>query len=304
MHLGERFRHAAQAAAGPIRRSPKCGSCARPCRHASAASAGSLRQSRPARSAAAVSVQSTVVPRLTKPCASGGDTCISTTSSGMAPFRTGLQFRSERWACSRRGPATPPRVRCRPGKGRGGGNVPRIPDACSPRCPASSCGRFRRRAVRGAGHQRSTSTDGVPHPDWIHTRAPEVTVSSACAALMRLRWYSSLQIIRCRLCTSSCVRASALLFHHGWCLRVRLSALLTRPALFCALAGGVCSDASHPCPCTIKAKTHVGTAILIENACVDGRFVRNPSNYARKLRCRRIFHCRAHGSCENTGRDA
>ena len=33
----------------------------------------------------AVCVQSTVVPRLTKPCASGGDTCINTTSSGSAP---------------------------------------------------------------------------------------------------------------------------------------------------------------------------------------------------------------------------
>ena len=34
----------------------------------------------------AVRVQSTVVPRLTKPCSSGGETCIRTTSSGIAPL--------------------------------------------------------------------------------------------------------------------------------------------------------------------------------------------------------------------------
>ena len=41
----------------------------------------------------------------------------------------------------------------------------------------------------------STSTEGVPHPDWIQTRSPDTTASSASAALIRLLRYSSLQLI-------------------------------------------------------------------------------------------------------------
>src|SRR5664279_5463089 len=40
-----------------------------------------------------------------------------------------------------------------------------------------------------------TSVEGVPHPDWIHTRSPDRTALSACAPSMHLRRYSSRQLI-------------------------------------------------------------------------------------------------------------